>query len=90
MPPALYVGSDDFPGFYTVFLPKRCWDQAGTHLIFHNMWGSVMEVTCVDTTSGSVTNVSGPNKGAWVVLDVFNDVVVAQFASLNTCPQLVW
>lgn len=49
-----------------------------------------MEVTLVDATTGTVTNVSGTGKkGAWFVLDVSCDLVVAQFASLDTCPQLV-
>jgi hypothetical protein len=44
----------------------------------------------VDTTTGDVSNVSGHDKrGAWLVLDVACDLVVAQFASLDTCPQLV-
>ncbi len=49
-----------------------------------------MEVTCVDVTTGTVTNVSEPTKkGAWLVLDVSHDLIVAQFASLNECPKLV-
>ena len=47
-------------------------------------------MTSVDITSGIVTDVSGQDrKGAWLVMDVSHDLVVAQFASLNTCPKLV-
>lgn len=55
----------------------------------HEQWGSVQEVTLIDTNTGSVANVSGHRKGAWLVLDVSCDLVVAQFACLNACPALV-
>ena len=83
-------GDGAFPGLYTVFLPERCWDSTGTRLLFHNNWGSLVKVTHVNTSTGSVTDVSGEDKkGAWLVLDVVCDLVVAQFTSLTTCPQLV-
>ena len=72
-----------------MFLPGRCWDSSGTRLLLDEHWGSVREVTLIDTDSGKVTNVSGHRKGAWHVLDVSCDLVVAQFASLNTYPDLV-
>ena len=80
----------EFPGFYNLSFPLRCWDSSGTRLLLHNSWGSLVQVTHVDITTGTVSNVSGSNsKGAWLVLDVSYDLVVAQFASLNQCPQLV-
>ena len=73
-----------------MFLPERCWDNTGTRLLFHNAWGSLVKVIQVDTSTGSVSDVSGEDrKGAWLVLDVSSDLVVAQFAALNTSPQLV-
>ncbi len=83
------LGSGSFPGFYTVFLPDRCWDTTGTRLLFHNQWGSLQEVVLVDTDTSQVFNVSGNRKGAWLVLDVCDDIVVAQFASLNSTPAIV-
>ena len=71
---------------YSVLLPERCWDNTGTRLLFH----SLVKVVLVDTSTGSVSDVSGDDrKGAWHVLDVSCDLVVAQFSSLNTTPQLV-
>ncbi len=44
----------------------------------------------MDVESGSVRKVTGEGpKGAWSVLDVEHDVVVASYASLNTAPKMV-
>ena len=58
------AGPDDFPGFYVVILPDRCWDHSGTHLLLNDQWGSFQEVLLVDTDTGKVTNVTGDKKGA--------------------------
>ena len=83
------AGPDDFPGFYAVFLPDRCWDNSGTRLLLNDQWGSFQEVLLVDTDTGKVTNVTGDKKGAWLILDVCGDIVAAQYASPNQCPALV-
>ena len=85
-----YTDPDQFPGFYAVFLPERCWNNSGDRVIFSDNWASYIEVNCVDVIKKSVTRISGTeNKGAWSVLDVSHDLIVAQFGSLTTSPQLV-
>ena len=75
-----------------VFLVSRSPGDAGTvqgQASCFTTFGTA-EVILVNTTTGAVSKVSGNGKkGAWVVLDVCCDLVVAQFAPLNTCPQLV-
>ena len=71
-------------------MPERCWDSEGKRVILHDNRGSVVEVLCVDVESGSVQRVTGEGmRGAWTVLDVTNDLIVAQFATPNTPPKLV-
>ncbi len=44
----------------------------------------------MDVENGSVTNMTGEGpKGAWSVMDVSHDLMVASYASLNTAPKLV-
>ena len=54
-------------------------------------WASERFVTCVDVGSKKVTKVidGGDRKGAWSVLDVSDDIIVATFSTPNTPPQLV-
>lgn len=30
-----------FPGFYAVFLPERCWDSRGQRVVLNDQWGSL-------------------------------------------------
>ena len=57
-------------------------------------WGSRREVTITDVETKEVKKVTAAageeeRKGAWTVLDVSCDLVVAQFSDPNTPPQLV-
>lgn len=66
-------------------------------LVAEENWGARREVTVTDTDAKKVKKVTtaaggegeGERKGAWSVLDVSCDLVVAQFSSPNTPPQLV-
>lgn len=65
-------------------------------LLAEENWGSRREITVTDTDAKEVkkvTNAGGDGeeerKGAWTVLDVSCDLVVAQFSNPNTPPQLV-
>ena len=46
---------------------------------------------CVDTNSKKVTKIISDidRKGMWSVLDVSHDIIVAQFSTPNSPPQLV-
>ena len=85
------IGPGGFAGYYAVFLPERCWDSSGVKVLNEENWGSGRVVTCVDVISKKVTKmVTGDDqKGAWTVLDVSHDLIVAQFSTPNSPPQLV-
>ena len=46
---------------------------------------------CVEVEGGTVHRMTGGEgeQGAWTVLDVSHDLIVAQFATPNTPPKLV-
>ena len=80
-----------FAGYYCCFLPERCWDSKGERIVHDENCGSERVVMCVDTNSKKVTRIASDvdRKGVWSVLDVLNDVIVAQFSNPNSPPQLV-
>lgn len=61
-------------------------------MVSEENWGSRREVTLTDTDAKEVKKVTaaGEWKGAWTVLDVSHDLIVAQFSTPNVPPQLVW
>ena len=86
----LYIDSNCFAGFYNFFLPERCWDSRGTKVIVEENWGSRRAVSITDTDAKKVRKVEEKVKqGAWSVLDVSHDLIVAQYSAPNTPPQLV-
>jgi len=80
-----------FPGFYALLLPARCWDTQDKRILLHNWWRSTQDVLCVEVEGGTVHRMTGGEgeRGAWTVLDVSHDLIVAQFATPNTPPKLV-
>ena len=86
-----FAGRDGFAGYYSFFLPERCWDSKGERLISEENWGSERFVTCVDIGTKKVTKVTSSHdqQGAWLVLDVSHDLIVAQFSTPTSPPQLV-
>ena len=80
-----------FAGYYCCFLPERCWDSKGERIVHDENCGSERVVMCVDTNSKKVTRIASDvdRKGVWSVLDVSNDVIVAQFSNPYSPPQLV-
>ena len=85
------IDKDSFAGYYSFSLPERCWDASGQRMINEENWASERFVTHVDVATKEVTKVvdSDGRKGAWLVLDVSHDIVVAQFSTPDTPPQLV-
>lgn len=53
--------------------------------------GSERAVICVDTNTKEVTKVTSDvdMKGVWSVLDVSHNIIVAEFSTPNSPPQLV-
>ena len=86
--PIFNAGRDGFAGYYSFFLPERCWDSKGERLISEESWGSSKLVTCLDVINKKVTKVTSTG-GTWLVLDVSHDLIVAQFSTPTTPPQLV-
>ena len=78
-----------FPGMYTAALPERCWDSEGVRVVWSDAWEGSLEVESVRVDGGRVVRVSGDKKGAWSVIDVSHDLVLAQYASPNCTPKLV-
>ena len=64
-------------------------------LVSEENWGSRREVTLTNTDTKEVKKVTAggrgeeERKGAWTVLDVSHDLIVAQFSTPNLPPQLV-
>lgn len=89
--PLPLLGPGSFAGYYTFHLPERCWDSKGEKLLNDESWASERAVTCTDVGARKVTKVTSgeDRKGAWSVLDVSHDIIVAQFSTPNTAPQLV-
>lgn len=85
------IVSGDFAGYYCCILPERCWDSKGQKLVHDENWGSERVVMSVDTNSKEVTKITSDpeRKGVWSVLDVSCDIIVAQFSTPNSPPQLV-
>ena len=89
--PPLPPDKDSFAGYYTFYLPERCWDSRGERVLDDENWTGERFVTCVNVGSKKVTKVIDERnrKGAWSVLDVSDDIIVAAFSTPNTPPQLV-
>lgn len=80
-----------FAGYYCCFLPERCWDSRGERIVHDENCASERVVMCVDTNTKVVTRITSDidRKGVWSVLDVSHDIIVAQFSTPNSPPQLV-
>ena len=84
----IYAAPDGFAGYYSFFLPERCWDSRGERMINEENWASDKLVTSVDVCNKKVTKVTSAG-GTWLVMDVSHDLIVAQFSTPATPPQLV-
>lgn len=86
-----FLGPDDFAGYYVELLPERCWDSTGTNVVSDENWGSLKVVTCVDVVRKEVRKVSavGHKPGAWSILDVHDNIIVAGHSTPTSPPQLV-
>ena len=80
-----------FAGYYAELLPERCWDSMGRKVVSDENWGSLKVVMCADVDHKKVTKITfvPDEPGAWSVLDVSDNVVVAGYSSPTSAPQLV-
>lgn len=87
----MFIAPNDFAGYYAELLPERCWDSTGTKVISDENWGSLKVVTCCNVLSKEVTKVIGTKEepGAWSVLDVCDNIIIAGYSSPTSAPQLV-
>lgn len=78
-----------FPGIYVwSILPERCWTADGKGVIFHTRWRSYMKIVLVNCSDKSVTVLTSA-PGAWSLLDVKNDILLASHSSPNSPPKLM-
>ena len=80
-----------FAGYYAELLPERCWDVTGRRVVSEENWGSMKVVMCADVDHKKVTKITSATEklGAWSVLDVSDNIIVAGYSSPTSAPQLV-
>ena len=85
------LGPGSFAGYYAELLPERCWDSTGRKVVSGENWGSVKVVMCADVDNRKVTKITSATDkpGAWSVLDVSDNIIVAGYSSPTSAPQLV-
>ena len=84
----LTILGDGFTG--TANLPERCWH--GTKLCYHDFCRSYIVLVCVDTSNGAVSYLPSPegdNKGAHVVMDVSDGLILTRYATPVSPPHVV-
>ncbi|XP_022101234.1 acylamino-acid-releasing enzyme-like isoform X1 [Acanthaster planci] len=81
-----------FPGVY-VFGDNpvdKCWMSDNKRLVLASFWGSKKEILVINTDKCSVTRLtSDPKFGAWTILDIVGDVILAARSAPNRRPELV-
>ncbi|XP_072026016.1 acylamino-acid-releasing enzyme-like isoform X1 [Amphiura filiformis] len=83
-------GPDQFPGIYCVSLPKKCWADDNERIFLPTAWRSKEEIVMVNTSTRVVTRVTNdPQYGCWVILDMYDGMILATRNSPNTPPHLV-
>ncbi|XP_038047744.1 acylamino-acid-releasing enzyme-like isoform X1 [Patiria miniata] len=81
-----------FPGIYIfgVNPVDKCWMSDNKRLVMASFWGSKEELLVINTEKCSVTRLtSDPIFGAWTVLDIMDDIILATRCAPNRRPELV-
>ncbi|TMS35593.1 hypothetical protein L596_002962 [Steinernema carpocapsae] len=85
--------SDAFPGFFfsTGQESQGCWSNDNKRILITTTWGSKYEIVQVNIESGKVLKLTNPGitLGSWRVLDVFNDLILAERSAPNQTPVLL-
>ncbi|XP_037124119.1 acylamino-acid-releasing enzyme isoform X1 [Syngnathus acus] len=80
---------DGFTGIYCTQLPPKCWSADSQRIIFACPQRSRKELLAVDINTGSVTSLTSTSAmGAWNLLTVERDLIVASCSSPNCPPSL--
>lgn len=85
----MYVAGG-FTGIFSWRLPERCWH--GDKIYYHDLHYSYVEIVCVDTSNGAVSYLPPPGgreKGACIVMDVSDGVILTRYANPCTPPSVV-
>ncbi|XP_072026007.1 acylamino-acid-releasing enzyme-like isoform X2 [Amphiura filiformis] len=83
-------GPDQFPGIYCRSLPKVCWADDNERIFLPTAWRSKEEIVMVNTSTRVVTRVTNDHQyGCWVILDMYDGMILATRNSPNTPPHLV-
>jgi acylaminoacyl-peptidase len=77
----------EFPGIYSLAMPKRCWSEDGLRVYFTSLWRSRQVILCVDLEHPNTVHRISPvdPDGSWIVQDVAEGLIVASFAN-PSCP----
>ncbi|XP_077369658.1 acylamino-acid-releasing enzyme-like isoform X1 [Festucalex cinctus] len=82
-------GEDGFAGIYCIQLPPKCWSADSQRIIVACPQRSRKELLMVDINTGSVTSLTSKSgMGAWNLLTVERDLMVASCSSPNCPPSL--
>ncbi|XP_077572655.1 acylamino-acid-releasing enzyme-like [Stigmatopora nigra] len=82
-------GEDGFTGIYCTQLPPKCWSADSQRIIVDCPQRSRKELLMVDINTGSVTSLTSKSgMGAWCLLTVERDLIVASCSSPNCPPSL--
>ena len=80
---ALYISiftDDGFTGLYAETLPNRCWGD--DRIYYDDMQKCYSQIMRINVNTGSVSCItSDTEKGAYVVLDVFEGLLLGQYTN---------
>ncbi|XP_033098195.1 acylamino-acid-releasing enzyme-like [Anneissia japonica] len=90
-------GKTEFPGLYLVSLPRKCWSSDNKRIYTHSAWRSCREIIEINVETQTVKKITSFGSdgdewmkfGAWSVLDVKDDLVLAVCGSPNIPHRLV-
>ncbi|KAK2158576.1 hypothetical protein LSH36_167g05049 [Paralvinella palmiformis] len=83
--------ADQFPGIFTINLPRRCWLEDSKRIVITTQWRSKRELVIISCETGLVSRLTNdPVVGSWSLLDIHNDMMLATVASPSQPPSLMF
>ena len=77
----LFFTDDGFTGLYAESLPNRCWGD-DDRIYYDDMQKCYSQIMRINVNTGSVSCItSDTEKGAYVVLDVFEGLLLGQYTN---------
>jgi len=81
---------DEFPGIYAEHLDETCWSEDSQRVVLSSVWRSRRELIMVHVETGAVTRLTNDLAvGAWNLLDIRKDLMLAACSSPSQPPYLV-